>query len=134
MSVSGGPLGGLSGLSVRVRSTVCEPASVRYAACTGPVLEASAEEGNCVSQSQEQDDVDLAGQLRWNEFEGGFWSLRVSPPHPEWGGNVELPGWTPPAGARDGQALRVRARHLPASFGFTMSGPRFEVLEATLGD
>lgn len=76
--------------------------------------------------------VTLVGTLRWNEFEGGFWSLELDEEQPELGAQVVLSGFELPPGAADGSRVRMRVRARPDLIDFTMAGVRVEVLEAAL--
>lgn len=76
--------------------------------------------------------VTVEGTLRWNEFEGGFWSLELGSEHPDLGEHVVLSGFELPAGASDGSRTRMRVRPRPDLIDFTMAGLRVEVLEAEL--
>lgn len=78
--------------------------------------------------------VTVDGTLRWNDFEGGFWSLELEPEHPELGDHVVLSGFELPAGAADGSRVRMRVRARPDLVDFTMAGLRVEVIEATTRD
>jgi hypothetical protein len=71
----------------------------------------------------------LDGALRYNDFEGGFWSLELDETHDELGDNVVLPGWTPPAGLLDDSRVRARVRVREEQVGFLMAGTMADVLE-----
>ena len=75
--------------------------------------------------------TEVIGTLRWNEFEGGFWSLELDPTHPELGEHVVLSGFELPT-AEDGARVRMRVRARPDLVDFTMAGLRVEVLDAAL--
>lgn len=77
-------------------------------------------------------EIAVTGTLRWNDFEGGFWSLELEPNHPTLGASVVLPAFDPPAGAADDSRVRVRARPRPDLIGFQMAGPLVDVLAAEL--
>ena len=77
-------------------------------------------------------ELELNGTLRWNEIEGGFWSLELDPEHPDLGSTVVLSGYELPADAADGTHARMRVRARPDLVDFLMSGTRVEVLEAVL--
>ena len=66
--------------------------------------------------------VDVVGTLRFNEFEGGFWSIELDPADPQLGGAIVLDGTTPPAGFEDGTRVRARVRTREEQFGFLMAG------------
>lgn len=76
--------------------------------------------------------IDVVGTLRWNEFEGGFWSLELDPEHPELGEHVVLSGFELPPDAHDGARVRMRVRPRPDLIDFTMAGLRVEVESAEL--
>lgn len=69
----------------------------------------------------------LIGVLRFNEFEGGFWTLELNALHDELGEHVVLQGYTPPPGFTDGSRVSLRARLLKDQLGFLMAGPLVEV-------
>lgn len=80
----------------------------------------------------------VIGILRWNEFEGGFWSIE-----PDDGTTaLVLDGWSPGrerggGGGRgdtgrpvaDGSHVRARVREREEQFGFMMAGTYVDVLE-----
>lgn len=76
------------------------------------------------------DELELVGTIRFNEFEGGFWSLELDSAIDDLGDHVVLAGWTPPAELPDGSRARVRARRHPETIDFLMAGPRVDVLDA----
>lgn len=86
--------------------------------------------------SDDQQDTELVGALRWNEFEGGFWSLDIEPPEPagepRFGGRVVLGTPRLPAGAVDGCRVRVRGRAREDMLDFFMAGTRFDAHEVEL--
>lgn len=84
------------------------------------------------ARAGDSDAVEVEGTLRWNEFEGGFWSLEPGTPHPELGATVVLSGFELPAGAADGTHVRMRVRARPDLVDFLMAGLRVEVLDATV--
>jgi hypothetical protein len=122
----------LSSLSARVRDDACEAASVRYAACTRRFLEAFTGTGGMSEFAAASPEIELDGTLRWNEFEGGFWSLDLDAPHPELGSRVVLTEFTPPAAAVDGSRIRAHVRAREAQFGFQMAGVYVDVIDAEL--
>ncbi len=71
---------------------------------------------------------DLDGALRYNDFEGGFWSLELDETHDGFGDHLVLPGFTPPAGLPDGSRVRARVRLREEQAGFLMAGPMADVL------
>ncbi len=73
--------------------------------------------------------VELVGALRFNEFEGGFWSIELDQPVAGLDGDVVLQGWSPGSGLEHGSPVRVRARTRPDAVGFLMAGPVVDVLE-----
>lgn len=76
--------------------------------------------------------VEVEGTLRWNEFEGGFWSLELAAEHPELGEHVVLSGFELPPEAEDGSRARMRVRARPDLVDFRMAGLRVEVESAEL--
>ena len=76
--------------------------------------------------------IDVEGSLRWNEFEGGFWSLELEPEHAELGSHVVLSGYELPSEAQDGTRVRMRVRARPDLVDFLMAGMRVEVESAEL--
>lgn len=76
--------------------------------------------------------IDITGRLRWNDFEGGFWSLELDQEHAELGEFVVLSGFELPPDAQDGAAVRMRVIPRPDLIDFTMAGLRVEVLHAEL--
>jgi hypothetical protein len=67
--------------------------------------------------------------LRFNEFEGGFWSLDLDEADVDLGDHVVLPGWTPPADLDSGSRVRARVRPREEQAGFLMAGTMVDVLE-----
>lgn len=76
--------------------------------------------------------TEVEGTLRWNEFEGGFWSLELASEHPELGEHVVLSGFELPPDAEDGSHVRMRVRARPDLVDFLMAGLRVEVESAEL--
>jgi len=78
----------------------------------------------------------VEGTLCWNDFEGGFWSLRLDQPHEQIGSDVITLGQpdTLPAGATDGVRLRATIAHDPGTIDFLMAGPRATLVEGELVD
>ncbi len=76
--------------------------------------------------------IELVGTMRFEEIEGGFWSLALDAAIDGLGDHVVLAGYEPEAGIADGTRLRVRARTLPGAISFRMAGPEVEVVEAQL--
>ena len=76
--------------------------------------------------------LDVEGTLRWNEIEGGFWSLELAAEHPELGEHVVLSGFELPPDAEDGTRVRMRVRARPDLVDFLMAGLRVEVESAEL--
>lgn len=74
--------------------------------------------------------MELQGVLRWNEFEGGFWSLELDEVHDELGTHVVLPDFTPPEGAGNGNPLVVTGEPAHMQVDFLMAGTRFLVTNA----
>jgi hypothetical protein len=70
---------------------------------------------------------ELVGTLRFNEFEGGFWSLELAVADPQLGDSVVLQGVTVPAGLADGSRVRARVRAREEQFGFLMAGTYVDV-------
>jgi hypothetical protein len=67
----------------------------------------------------------VVGTLRWNEFEGGFWSIE-----PDSGESAfVLPDWTPPAPFVDGSRVSARIQVREEQMGFLMAGTYADVLE-----
>jgi hypothetical protein len=79
----------------------------------------------------ESADQVLVGTLRFNDLEGGFWSLELDEVHPEFGDHVVLQEWAPTALTQDGSRVRARVREAAEQFGFLMAGPMVDVLELT---
>jgi len=77
-------------------------------------------------------DHEVRGTLRWNEFEGGFWSLEGVDPGLEMGTTIVLQDFDPPQDAIDGSTLRARVVAHPELVDFLMAGTRVYVLEAEL--
>ena len=77
---------------------------------------------------------DVEGTLRWNDFEGGFWSLELTEEHAELGEHVVLSGFELPADAEHGSRVRMRVRARPDLVDFLMAGLRVEVESAELAD
>lgn len=73
--------------------------------------------------------MELRGILRWNEFEGGFWSLELDELHDELGTHVVLPDFTPPAMTGDGNSIVVTGEPAPTQVDFLMAGTRFTVAD-----
>lgn len=69
----------------------------------------------------------VIGTLRWNEFEGGFWSLEPD----DGSGVLVLDGWSPSSGAAvaDGSHVRARVHEREEQFGFLMAGSYVQVVE-----
>lgn len=80
----------------------------------------------------ETPDQEIIGTLRWNDLEGGFWSLELDGEDPDLGSSVILSGFELPANAEDGARVRARGRARHDLVDFLMSGVRFEVHEAAL--
>jgi hypothetical protein len=83
------------------------------------------------------DDTELVGTLRWNEFEGGFWSVDLDPaespePAPPYGGRIVLGSEPVPAGLVDGAHVRVRGRAREDMLDFLMAGTRFDATSIEL--
>jgi hypothetical protein len=76
--------------------------------------------------------VEVEGTLRWNDFEGGFWSLDLDHEHEELGERVVLSGFELPPDAEDGSRVRMRVRARPDLVDFLMAGLRVEVESAEL--
>lgn len=76
--------------------------------------------------------IEVDGTLRWNDFEGGFWSLELEREHAELGEHVVLSGFELPPDATDGAPVRMRVCARPDLIDFTMAGMRVDVLEARL--
>lgn len=76
--------------------------------------------------------LEIEGTLRWNEIEGGFWSLELAEEHPELGDRVVLSGFELPPEAAEGSRVRMRVRARPDLVDFLMSGVRVEVEETRL--
>lgn len=76
--------------------------------------------------------IEIEGSLRWNEIEGGFWSVELASEHDEFGDHVVLSGFELPPHAADGSHVRMRVRARPDLVDFLMSGVRVEVLDAEL--
>lgn len=74
--------------------------------------------------------VELVGTVRFEEIEGGFWSLALDAAIDGLGDHVVLAGYEPETGTADGTRLHVRARTLPGAISFRMAGPEVEVIEA----
>lgn len=72
------------------------------------------------------------GTLRWNDFEGGFWSLEGDPSGTGTAPDVVLVGAPLPDAAADGARVEVRGRLRTDVADFLMAGARFEVVEARL--
>lgn len=69
----------------------------------------------------------MIGTLRWNEFEGGFWSIE-----PENASTaLVLDGWSPGDADRfpDGTRVRARVRERDEQFGFMMAGTYVDVVD-----
>jgi hypothetical protein len=86
------------------------------------------------SDAGDSESIDVVGTLRFNEIEGGFWSLELDPEHPELGQHVVLSGYELPPHAQDGSHARMRVRARPDLVDFLMSGMRVDVLEAEVLD
>lgn len=70
-------------------------------------------------------ELEVVGTLRFNEFEGGFWSIE-----PDSGDQaIVLPDWTPMAPLDDGSRVRARVRTREEQMGFLMAGPMADVVE-----
>lgn len=78
--------------------------------------------------------IEVAGTLRWNEFEGGFWSLEPLERHETLGSSIVLVDFTPPPGASDGSPMVVKVVPRPDLIGFTMAGIHAEVLDARVDE
>ena len=78
----------------------------------------------------DSEEIQLLGTLRFEEIEGGFWSLDLDAAIDGLGDHGVLAGYTPDPGFADGMRLRVHARTLPGAIGFRMAGPEVEVLDA----
>jgi hypothetical protein len=76
--------------------------------------------------------IDVEGTLRWNDFEGGFWSLELADEHAQLGSLVVLSGFELPPDAEDGTRVRMRVRARPDLVDFLMAGLRVEVESAEL--
>ena len=79
--------------------------------------------------------VEVLGALRFNEIEGGFWSLELDESHDDLGEQVVLQDWMPAADAPDqvdGAHVRARVRVRDEQFGFQMAGTMVDVLELAL--
>lgn len=74
--------------------------------------------------------IELVGTVRFEEIEGGFWSLELDAAIDGLGDHVVLAGYTPDPGIVDGMRLRVRARPRSEAIGFRMAGPEVDVIEA----
>lgn len=72
---------------------------------------------------------ELSGTLRFNDLEGGFWSLDLDEAHPDLGDHVILQGWSPDAPIGDGTRICARVREQQEQFGFLMAGPMVAVIE-----
>lgn len=66
--------------------------------------------------------TEIVGTLRWNEFEGGSWSVELDTADPQLGPVLVLDGVTPPPGLVDGARVRARVRARDEQFGFLMAG------------
>ncbi|MCW2926866.1 MAG: hypothetical protein JWM86_834 [Thermoleophilia bacterium] len=73
-------------------------------------------------------ELEVVATLRFNEFEGGFWSLELDPADPQLGGSLVMDGATPPAGMEDGALVRARVRTREEQFGFLMAGTYVDVV------
>ncbi len=71
---------------------------------------------------------EVDGTLRWNDIEGGFWTLELEEPHAELGEHVVLQGWAAPAGTVDGTRVCARIREREEQFGFLMAGTMVDVV------
>lgn len=74
--------------------------------------------------------IELVGTARFEDIEGGFWSLQLDAAIDGLGDHVVLAGYEPDPGIVDGMRLRVRARPLPDAIGFRMAGPEVDVIDA----
>lgn len=74
--------------------------------------------------------VELVGTMRFEDIEGGFWSLDLDAAIDGLGDHVVLAGYTPDAGIVEGMRIRVRARTLPGAISFRMAGPEVDVIDA----
>lgn len=73
------------------------------------------------------DTITVTGTLRWNEFEGGFWSIEPE----EASTALVLDGWAPVEGGSltSGSRVRARVREREEQFGFVMAGTYVDVVE-----
>lgn len=70
-------------------------------------------------------EFEVTGTLRWNDFEGGFWSLE-----PDGDGSTLMLGdWRPAEPIGDGSRIRARVRAHEDAMSFQMAGTPAEVLD-----
>ncbi len=78
----------------------------------------------------DSDVIELIGTARFEEIEGGFWSLELDEAIDGLGDHVVLADYTPDPGIVDGMRIRVRATPMPDAIGFRMAGPEVDVIDA----
>jgi hypothetical protein len=81
-----------------------------------------------------EDLTEIVGVLRWNDLEGGFWSLEFGDDEAPMGGQVVLGQPQLPAGVGDGARVRVRGQVREDVVDFFMAGTRFEPGDVQLLD
>ena len=77
-------------------------------------------------------ELEVAGTLRFNELEGGFWTLQLDESHDDLGTQIVLQGFVPPADTPDGSHVRARVRVREEQISFQMAGTMVDVLELAL--
>lgn len=69
----------------------------------------------------------IVGNLEWNEFEGGFWSLHFGEDDAPHGGRVVLGRPGALQGFQDGEQVRVEGRPREDRITFFMAGTPYEL-------